>query len=295
MKTLAGIVLYNPDIERLRENIAAIAPQVDLLVFIDNASRNYDEIIKITHPNSIMIKNEKNLGSATALNQICQFALDNDYEWALTLDQDSVVAPNLIEVYKQVVASNQHLGIISCRIKDRNQKTVKEEEIIYDGEYIECCITSASFVCIKAWQEVGGFDDTMFIDDVDVDFCKAIWQGGWGIYKTNQTHIIHELGNTCIRVKMWGKVTGLHNHSPFRYYYISRNAIYETRKYYNFFLGLLKFFGKIRLITLVCRYEEHKFAKTINIVKGAWAGLTCPIWKPQKRVKGDENTAELEA
>ena len=42
MKTLAGIVLYNPDIERLRENIAAIAPQVDTLLFIDNASE-YNE------------------------------------------------------------------------------------------------------------------------------------------------------------------------------------------------------------------------------------------------------------
>ena len=46
MKICAGIILYNPNIERLKECIRAVQPQVDKLVIVDNASDNIDEIKK---------------------------------------------------------------------------------------------------------------------------------------------------------------------------------------------------------------------------------------------------------
>ena len=42
--TAAGIVLYNPDVERLHENINGIINQVDALILIDNGSDNIKEI-----------------------------------------------------------------------------------------------------------------------------------------------------------------------------------------------------------------------------------------------------------
>ena len=48
MAHAAGIVLYNPDIKRLEENISAIAPQVNELILIDNSSKNIDEIAELT-------------------------------------------------------------------------------------------------------------------------------------------------------------------------------------------------------------------------------------------------------
>ena len=57
MKFLAIIVTYNPDVERLEENIKAIATQVDKVVIVDNGSddqefrsyiiRRFSEMIKI--------------------------------------------------------------------------------------------------------------------------------------------------------------------------------------------------------------------------------------------------------
>ena len=40
----AGIVTFNPDIGRLKENIDAILPQVSELVIVDNGSANVDEV-----------------------------------------------------------------------------------------------------------------------------------------------------------------------------------------------------------------------------------------------------------
>ena len=44
MKILAGITLFNPDLVRLKENLRAIAPQVDAVVCFDNGSRNSAEV-----------------------------------------------------------------------------------------------------------------------------------------------------------------------------------------------------------------------------------------------------------
>lgn len=40
----AGIVTFNPDIELLRKNIEAICAQVDLVIIVDNGSRNLEDI-----------------------------------------------------------------------------------------------------------------------------------------------------------------------------------------------------------------------------------------------------------
>ena len=98
-KILAGIVLYNPEISRLKDNIKAIEGQVDKLIIIDNGCKSKDYLSLINEDKVHIINLKKNRGIATALNAILQYALDNDYDWALTLDQDSVSPSNLVDTY----------------------------------------------------------------------------------------------------------------------------------------------------------------------------------------------------
>lgn len=92
MKYIAGIVLYNPDLGRLKENIESICKQVDKVILIDNGSDNIREIEDLIkeYLNCILLKNGENMGIAYALNQILKYAYENDVKWFLTLDQDSV-------------------------------------------------------------------------------------------------------------------------------------------------------------------------------------------------------------
>ena len=105
MKIIASIVLYNPDIERLSLNIKAILPQVSELIIVNNGSKNFGEVIDMTkeYTDISFIDNEENLGIATALNQAAVFAQKNDYNWIITLDQDSVAPENLVSVYSSFV------------------------------------------------------------------------------------------------------------------------------------------------------------------------------------------------
>lgn len=159
----AGIVLYNPDLSRLKENINAILPQVDFIILIDNDSTNIGKVeAEYRKLNNIyLIKNEKNMGIAKALNKIVRFCEHKNCEWVLTLDQDSVSPDNLIENYEKYIFFEK-VGIITLKIIDRNyleenSSINKKSEPKY--EYVKKCITSASFINIQLCKKIGYFDE----------------------------------------------------------------------------------------------------------------------------------------
>ena len=85
----AGIVSYNPDLLRLKENISSIQQQVPVIVF-DNGSRNIIAIQKLISDFSEvqLIRSKKNIGIAAALNQLMQWGYENKFDWMLSLDQE---------------------------------------------------------------------------------------------------------------------------------------------------------------------------------------------------------------
>lgn len=89
-KIYAGIVSYNPELKRLKENISVIQNQISAVVVFDNGSDNIDEIRNLISEltNVEFIRSEKNLGIAGALNRLMQWGNDKGYDWMLSLDQD---------------------------------------------------------------------------------------------------------------------------------------------------------------------------------------------------------------
>ena len=81
-KIAAGIVLYNPDMDRFKKNLKAIAPQVEKVFLVDNHSDNIEEVKKMLEqfPVCELIENEKNAGIATALNQLMSEAQNQAHQ-----------------------------------------------------------------------------------------------------------------------------------------------------------------------------------------------------------------------
>ncbi|HZK54078.1 MAG TPA: glycosyltransferase family 2 protein [Desulfosporosinus sp.] len=265
----AGVILFNPDLMRLRENIEAIHTQVDLLVLIDNHSDNLAEIVReFSHfQNIVMIKNEQNLGIAKALNQTLLYCQSKGYTWVLTLDQDSVCPPNLIIEYNKYIA-NPDVAILSPVIEDRNMRaTPPEEHVPSSCEPINRCITSATLTNVKIWNELGGFDETMFIDLVDLEYCKRVQLNGYKILRINTVKLLHEVGHiTQPRLLFW-RVQVL-NHSAFRKYYIARNTLYFAWKHRTRFSILLAYLRVLKLLALTMLYEQDKVTKSKAILRG---------------------------
>lgn len=175
----AGIVLYNPDINRLKENISSIIVQCDHVYLIDNGSANFDEvdvlIEKFNQEKVSIIRNDSNRGIATALNQLCENAKAEGFSWLVTLDQDSVSPSNMVEEYKKHT-DKQEAAMFCPLVYDRN----KNASIgTYDSETLEVdeCITSGAMIRLDVWQELNGFDESkasrIFKGTVDGLKCKV--------------------------------------------------------------------------------------------------------------------------
>lgn len=272
-RIVSGIVLYNPSIPRLWENIQAVLPQVDKLVLIENGSKDTTYLKDFEDDKIEVIVNDENKGIAFALNQIMQFAHDNGADWALTLDQDSVVADNLVREYRRFMLPN--VGIVTCCINDRNFIAYGEGRET-DGEELNFCITSASMTNVKAVIEVGGFDNDMFIDWVDWDICLALRHGGYKIVRAAKTYLIHELGDKT-KAKVWhGHQLLIMRRSKMRSYYINRNWIYIARKWSE--MSLLKnTLICVKRILVALFLEPNKWQGVKSLTKGMFDGFRMPI------------------
>jgi len=269
---IAGVVLYNPDLDRLKSNIDGIVTQVDLIYCVDNGSENISDIEQMLLGNNktILHKNGENRGIAIALNQMASFALCKGAEWILTLDQDSIPQPGLIEAYDKALRGFSSAGMLTCIIKDRNTQEVSE--VVGDNCVVDNCITSGSYLNLRAWKEVGGFDEKMFIDYVDFDICQMLHEAGYRIYRINHYGLLHEVGSSKV-VHFFGKEETIYGHSAFRKYYIIRNHIYYARKHQKY-INKWKEFGRVvKFMLLVIIYEDNKWNKLKRMLLGVYDSI----------------------
>jgi rhamnosyltransferase len=277
MKNIAaGIVLYNPDIIRLKENINAIQPQVEFIVLVDNDSTNIKKVeYEYSNSNKVfIIKNSNNMGIATALNQIVQFCEHKNHEWVLTLDQDSVVPYNLIKSYERYTNLDR-IGIITPKIIDRNY--LEDDNVLVnilepEYEYVEKCITSASFINIPICRKIGYFDVKMFIDLVDFEYCIRLQKAKYKILRLNHISLIHQLGDLKV-YNVLGKKIFVTNHSEIRNYYYARNSVYYLKKHKDYLSKKDVYLKLLTKMIKVSVFEKRKILKLKAIFFGMKDGV----------------------
>lgn len=270
----AGIVLYNPNIERLEENIKNIYPQVRKLFLVDNNSENFREIIKVIEGYSkiTLIRNNENYGIAKALNQIMEAADQAGFEWNLLLDQDSVVPHTYIKSFQSACSyfHLQNTAILCPLIDDINSNNNKKRQ---NSKYqnITFCITSGSINNVKIWKKIGKFDEKIFIDGVDQDFCIRLVKRNYKIVRLNEVSIKHEIGKIK-SINLLGLKIESFNHSPFRKYYIARNIFYLDIKHKGRVVPstIARFIKQVSLVILI---DDNKLAKIKALFAGMWEGI----------------------
>lgn len=263
---IAGIVTYNPDIYRLKENVNAILPQVDEIVCVDNSSENRHEILEYFLEESRIkfICNDKNTGIATALNSIMKYACDKKCEWVLTLDQDSVCATNIIKEYKKYI-NMEDVAMIAPVIQDRNCHQVEVSGKEYED--IDRCITSGALTNVLFWKAVGGYNEVLFIDYVDFDYCEQLHLINKKIIRVNTVVLQHEIGRAK-EIRIFNKHISFGNHSPQRKYYIARNQLYYILKYKKYRNMSHEWLYLFELFAYVILFESEKILKLKMMIKG---------------------------
>jgi len=219
----AVVVTYNPDLTVLRRVIDAVAPQVGKGIVVDNGSRQAREISTSLPDHFIFHDNGRNLGLARALNQGVEALLaDSRVDWVLTLDQDTVVAPDYVDrLLAEVIRHplNDRIGIVTGALpgdSTGSRQLVPPRHIYTSGNLVRSSLFGRA-----------RFREEFFIDFVDCDFSFQVRAMGYEIMAYDWPMFAHTLG---VSKKILGRQV---RYEPSgRYYYIVRNTtvlVHERR------------------------------------------------------------------
>jgi len=297
-RVFAGIVTFNPDLDRLHENLASIGPQVDRVLIFDNGSNDVDSIESLVADvlGTRLHREPTNLGIASALNWLVAAASSAGAKWLVTLDQDSIAGQNMVELLLQ--ATDRRTPLVTPHIIDRNKSNVDEFRAIslppvqyYRRAAQKGAITSGCLLDVEVARAVGGFDEQFFIDYVDYDFNQRVLLSGYRIARVNTAYLLHEVGQART-TWLWTPRRGIDGgwrlerffsfgHGSSRCYYKARNRIYFTRKYARH-IGLTNE-GALQVpqqILLTLMFEDDRLRKLQAFARGVWDGLTTPLTGP---------------
>ena len=263
----AGVVLFNPEINRLERNIEAFISYVDKIYCYDNCSDNIKQIISVLgqYKKIELIRSNENKGIAYALNRIMEYAQMEGYQWVLTMDQDSVCGHDMVNELASYV-DTENAGIICPFIVERNgTRNIDSNGEKY--EHRDFCITSGALTRVEAWNKVGGFDEWMFIDIVDFEICAKMREVGYEILQVNNANLLQEVGQLK-EIIIGKRHIYVRNHSALRKYYYARNLIYCNYCHPDTFpfIHMLNLLATTYIKTLL--FEKEKFDKLCKMNRG---------------------------
>lgn len=270
MNICATIILYRPTNE-IFLNIDSYISKVGKIIVIDNSETIdqaiHDKLLLLYSPHIEIIYKNSNLGIATALNMACDRAIELQYDWILTMDQDSrfINFDDYVECLSCLHKQND-LAIIGANTQ-WNPETSLSSKVSCDYEEKFLLITSANFLNLKLFNTIGRFEDKLFIDMVDHDYCMKANLLNYKIYYFKNIIVQHNLGSLFQRKNIFTKkIRKKIEHNPQRVYYITRNFLYTWKKYSKQFpkeFNLLKTLNILFIheITKILIYEDQKFKK----------------------------------
>ena len=261
MNVAGVVVLYNPKANELVQNISSYGNRIEKLFCIDNSDSG------LINPESLSsldieiqyISMNGNEGLAKALKTGCDRALEEGFGYVLLMDQDSIFENGAVERLINAARENPGYALFAPTIKNiyRDEESIRRlsSEIYYGiqdslNQEIGYAITSGSLVNLTVYRETEGFDENLFIGQIDNDYCCRLKARGYKMLGVGSALMYQEPGRMQIR-RIFGRDLHIPNLPPMRYYYIFRNERYLRKKngrmYKEYKVNLLKYFVSVMI------------------------------------------------
>lgn len=235
-KIAAITVLYNPQPDVL-SHISTYSRYVDLLVVVDNSDVEGSTAFhtdEITANQIEAIRYNRNNGIAKALNDGIKKAISLNAEWILTMDQDSFFFEEDIRRYLSLIPELIAKGI---SVVGPNHDSIYSSAGCTE---VDSVITSGCLYHKNVFESTGGYDESLFIDQVDHEFCYYAKSMGFRIQQCGNIKLQHQLGESRVVRSISGSASARTFHSPQRLYFMVRNGVYIFKKYQSLFPGSIK-------------------------------------------------------
>ncbi|SRR6266481_1741640 len=285
MSLCAVIVSYYPD-AKIIENVLALLDQVDEAIIVDNGSgKATKELLERLsgYPKVSVIYNEENLGIAAALNIGVRRAKAAGHQWVATFDQDSKVTPGMIlamlRVYDNYPEKEKVVGL-SPRYQNPSTGQISTSKLKNSScsalPYAEVLvvITSGNLLKLNVFDRIGYFNESLFIDHVDSEFCLRCAAQGYKIFEVDSAILLHGIGIPTQHRILW-KVKLATNHSSLRRYYMARNGIYLYKKFaFTYPVWVAHNVYNLLKIIIMVLFETNRKQKLVAILRGVSHGLS---------------------
>lgn len=274
---VAIVVSYHPE-NSVVTNIRTLLGQVSQVVIVNNESTEQSvSLLSTIEPSDriFCIHNSTNRGVGEGFNQGLRWGLESGYQYFLLMDQDSSPTPGMVRELLSALQNNlppSGLIVVGPHHEDFLKKLPNNKSP--PCEPASLLISSGSLIPRKVLEEVGLYDERLFIDHVDHDFSIRVWRKGGTCLRVNSSTLLHKFGEAKTGT-IFGKSFFIQNYSPTRRYYMMRNRIILYRRY-----GMFRdswFWLDLRsalkdLIKLLL-FEPNKASKLKGLLRGFWDGL----------------------
>lgn len=247
VKVAAVVVGYLPEIGVLNNLLRSLVFQVDLLIFVDNGGGA--EILHDSKSERARIVYHDmggNKGLGAALNVGFEIAIRSGAEYVVTFDQDSHAEDNLITLLSEAMEKCKSLDstvvAVSPAFFDRRdgkninfpfyQTVGGEIKAVYSSDSgnglvkADALITSGMFVDTRAWKAGIKYDEGMFVDFTDTEWCFRVREKGFTLFGCLNVQMGHALSDAP-PVKIFG--LSFFRYSPVRRYFFFRNTVAVCR------------------------------------------------------------------
>jgi len=248
------------DTSELLESLFKITYENYKVIVVDNNSDQDDvENLKLQYGNQIqLVCCRDNLGFAGGNNVGIKSSLDQNADYVLLLNNDTVVEPGFLEPLLNKFDIEDQAGIVGPQINYYSEpKRVwsaggRISKIRASGFALSDMLETENFITDKSvdfvsgccmlikeevLKKVGLFDEKFFLYVEDADLCFRVKKAGYKIFIAHHSRIFHKVNTSTKNI-----------FSVLPLYYTTRNRLYFAKKNFPYFFYLTVLYVSITML-----------------------------------------------
>lgn len=293
-RTCAIIVTFNPS-DKVIDTIMGNFHYLDNVLIYDNGSTaeiksKLKTLLKEREndPNAnaqgiYFINGSENAGLPKAYNNSIKFLKGMNYDYVLILDQDSKLSQGtvgkLFTQYERLSQSHK-VGAVSPIVIQEGQGPLNiffdgrfrwrgfsyEDEFVFETPFL---INSGTFIHINILEEIGYYDESLFLDSVDHDMSFRMRAYGYHLFIVKDIVLSQNIDNKIDFKFLWIRLDR-EGHSPTNDYYMVRDSMRVAQRYIKNYWPqcLLLYLNVIIKFVATIFIYRHKSDRFTMIIKG---------------------------
>lgn len=212
----ACVVCFRAHAADVRPLVATLEPQVERVLLLDNCPAFAGGLATLASDRTAYIPMPSNVGTAGAMNEAWRQASDAGAGYMISFDQDShpdgVLVKGLLASLIRLTTAGLRVAAIGPRKVDprTGQPMRMLRPVRYLRRYapqdaaelvqVDHVISSGCLIPIEAFRQVGPYNEGLFLDYVDIEWCLRARARGYAIVCDPRLSMPHVIGDSVVRI-----------------------------------------------------------------------------------------------